>query len=60
MTENEAKIKITTLRETIELLEKEILKLENEIVTPFAGTVTQVCVNKGDTANPGQVLIVVA
>ena len=32
MTENEAKIKIKTLRETIKLLEKEILKLEKEIV----------------------------
>ena len=38
----------------------EAMKMENDIVTPVAGTVASINVNKGDTVNAGDVLAVIA
>lgn len=38
----------------------EAMKMENDIVTPYAGTVTSINVTKGQSVNSGDVLITVA
>ena len=38
----------------------EAMKMENEIVTPYAGKVTAVVASKGDSVNSGDVFITVA
>ena len=38
----------------------EAMKMENEIVTPIAGTVASIDVNKGDSVNSGDVLVTIA
>ena len=38
----------------------EAMKMENEIMAPKAGTVTQVVVTKGATVNTGDALVVLA
>ena len=38
----------------------EAMKMENDIVTPVAGTVTAINVTKGQAVNSGDVLITVA
>jgi glutaconyl-CoA decarboxylase len=37
----------------------EAMKLENEVVSEFAGVVKQVAVSKGDSVQNGQLLIVI-
>lgn len=39
------------------LLILEAMKMENEIVAPEAGTVTNILVKEGDSVNPGQVMV---
>lgn len=39
------------------LLILEAMKMENEIVAPEAGTVTNILVKEGDAVNPGQIMI---
>lgn len=39
------------------LLILEAMKMENEIVAPEAGVVTNVLVKEGDSVNPGQVMV---
>ena len=38
----------------------EAMKMENDIVTPYAGTVASINVTKGQAVNSGDVLITVA
>jgi biotin carboxyl carrier protein len=38
----------------------EAMKMENEIVTPYSGTVASVNVSKGDSVNAGDTLISIA
>ncbi len=38
----------------------EAMKMENDIVTPYGGTVTSISVTKGQAVNSGDVLITVA
>lgn len=38
----------------------EAMKMENDIVTPVAGTVASINVKKGDTVNVGDVMAVIA
>lgn len=44
--------------ETVAILEA--MKMENDLSTPHAGTVKEVLVNKGQTVNQGDVLVVIA
>lgn len=39
------------------LLILEAMKMENEIVAPEAGTITNILVKEGDSVNPGQVMV---
>ena len=39
------------------LLILEAMKMENEIVAPEAGTVTNILVKEGDSVNPGQLMV---
>lgn len=39
------------------LLILEAMKMENEIVAPEAGTVTNILVKEGDAVNPGQIMV---
>ena len=42
------------------LLILEAMKMENEIVAPEAGTVTNILVKEGDTVEPGKILVELA